>query len=127
MDYSLMQTEKESFGFPFSIDPTRRVKATGGDEALRGKITQILFTAPGERVHRPDFGCGLFDLVFEPNNDLLAAAVEFTVFQSLSRWLKDEIIVDTVQVSSKNEYVTIEISYTKKVDLNRQSVRIHFK
>ena len=50
-----------------------RISASGGDEAIRGKIIQVLFTAPGERVNLPEFGCGLFNLVFEPNDAILAA------------------------------------------------------
>ncbi|QKV56537.1 MAG: GPW/gp25 family protein [Dechloromonas sp.] len=42
-------------------------------------IEQVLFTLPGERVNRPDFGCGLLQLVFAPNSDTLAAAIQMTV------------------------------------------------
>ena len=104
-----------------------RISATGGDEAMRGKIIQVLFTAPGERVHLPEFGCGLFNLVFEPNNDILAAATEFTVTQALNRWLKDDILVDGIDVDSSDETVTIEIVYTKRQDLTKQAVRIQFR
>ena len=115
-----------SFGFPFAINASSRVNATGGDEAMRGKIIQVLFTAPGERVNRPDFGCGLFNLVFEPNNSILAAAMEFTVGQALTRWLGNDIAVDGVDVTSVEETITVEIAYTNKSDLSRQAVRIHF-
>lgn len=117
----------QSFGFPFAVDGDGQIRATGGDEAIRGKIIQVLFTAPGERVNLPEFGCGLFNLVFEPNNAILAASMEFTVGQALARWLGDDIQVDGVAVDSSEETVTIEIVYTKKVDLNRQAVRIQFK
>lgn len=119
--------ENTSFGFPFSVNEAGRIHATGGDEAIRGKIIQVLFTAPGERVHQPTFGCGLFNLVFEPNNTLLASAMEFTVGQALNRWLSDDIIVDATDVKSEEETITIEIAYTKKEDLSKKLVRIHFK
>jgi len=116
-----------TFGFPFGVNSAGYINATGGDEAIRGKIIQVLFTAPGERVNLPDFGCGLFNLVFEPNDNILAAAMEFTVGQALTRWLRDDIIVDGVQVVSEGEVITIEIAYTKRQDLAKQAVRIHFK
>ena len=122
-----MMTENLTFGFPFTATETGRISAIGGDEAIRGKIIQVLFTAPGERVNLPQFGCGLFNLVFEPNNTILAAAMQFTVGQALTRWLKEDIIVDAVQVSAVEETATIEIAYTKKQDLAKQAVRIHFK
>ena len=122
-----MITKNNTFGFPFAVNGAGHVMATGGDEAIRGKIIQVLFTAPGERVNRPEFGCGLFNLLFEPNNDILEAAMEFTVGQALTRWLRDEIVVDNVKVDAVEETATIEIVYTKKQDLSRQAVRIHFK
>ena len=47
----------------------------------------MLFTNPGERVNRPDFGCGIGQLVFMPNSDALAAATQFLVQGALQRWL----------------------------------------
>lgn len=122
-----MTTEITSFGFPFLVNESGFINATGGDEAIRGKIIQVLFTAPGERVNLPEFGCGLFNLVFEPNNAILSAAMEFTVGQALSRWLRDDILLEGIDVDSSEETVTIEIVYTKREDLSKQAVRIHFK
>ena len=116
-----------TFGFPFAVNAAGRLSAAGGDDALRGKIIQVLFTAPGERVNLPEFGCGLFNLVFEPNDTILAAAMEFTVGQALNRWLGDDIMVDRVEVKAAEETVTIEIAYTKRQDLSQQAVRIHFR
>ena len=121
------QTSKSSFGFPFEVDEEGSIKATGGDEAIRGKIVQILLTAPGERVHQPEFGCGLFNTVFEGNNDILAATLQFTIGQALGRWMGDEITVDGVNVRSDNEFVIAEVVYTKKRDLQQQAVRIQFR
>lgn len=119
--------EATTFVFPFAVNEVGRISATGGDEAIKGKIIQVLFTAPGERVNLPDFGCGLFNLVFEPNNTILASAMEFTVGQALTRWLGDEILVNGVNVISFEETVTIEVAYIKREDLSKQAVRIHFK
>ncbi|MBM0745401.1 GPW/gp25 family protein (plasmid) [Phormidium sp. CLA17] len=122
-----MAQGKTSFGFPFSVNLAGRIISSDGDEAIRGKMIQVLFTAPGERVNLPEFGCGLFNLVFEPNDVVLADAMEFTVGQALTRWLRDEIIVDAVSVEAEQETAMIEIVYTKRVDLSRQMVRIQFR
>jgi phage baseplate assembly protein W len=116
-----------TFGFPLQVNQSGRISAAGGDEAIRGKIIQVLFTAPGERVNQPEFGCGLFNLVFEPNNVILAAAMEFTVGQALTRWLGDEILVNDVGIEASEATVTIEIAYTRRLDLSRQAVRVHFR
>ena len=118
---------KTAFVFPFAVNEAGRISATGGDEAIRGKVIQVLFTAPGERVNQPEFGCGLFNLVFEPNNPILAAAMQFTVGQALMRWLGDEIVVDDVGIQASEAGVIIEVAYTKRQDLARQAVRIHFR
>ena len=120
-------TTPSTFAFPFAVNATGRITASGGDDAIRGKVIQVLFTAPGERVNLPEFGCGLFNLVFEPNDAILAATTEFTVGQALSRWLGDDIVVDGVEVEAVEETVTIQIAYTKRQDLSQQAVRIHFR
>src|SRR5262245_46836219 len=116
-----------SFGFPFAVNDAGRINATGGDAATRAKIVQALFTAPGERVNVPEFGCGLFNLVFEPGNDILAAAMEFTVGQALTRWLADEIVVENVSVNFDDATIGVEVFYTSQQDLARQAVRIQFR
>lgn len=118
---------RTNFGFPFAVNAAGGITASGGDDAIRGKIIQVLFTAPGERVNLPEFGCGLFNLVFEPNAPVLAAATEFTVGQALTRWLGEQIIVDAISVESAEEQVMIEIVYTSKQDLSRQMVQIQFR
>lgn len=118
---------QKAFSFPFAVGSGGRITATGGDEVVRGKIIQVLFTAPGERVNKPEFGCGLLNLVFEPNDIVLAAATEFTIGQALSRWLKDEIIVNTVDMDAEGEMAVVQIAYTRREDLVRQAVRIQFK
>jgi phage baseplate assembly protein W len=115
------------FRFPFGTVHGSITASEDVNSAVRGKIIQVLFTAPGERVNLPEFGCGLFNLVFEPNSSILAAAMEFTVGQALTRWMRDEIIVDGVDVESVEELITIEIAYTKREDLSRQAIRIQFK
>ncbi len=119
--------ETSNFAFPFAVNEAGAVTGSGGDDAIRGKIIQVLFTAPGERVNLPEFGCGIFNLVFEPNDTIMAAAMEFTVGQALARWLKNDILVDAVNITSSEESVTIEIAYTKRQDLSRQLARFHFK
>jgi len=118
----------ESIQFPFEIDDAGiSRKSDSLDKEIQGKIIQVLFTAPGERVNKPEFGCGLLNLVFEPNDDILAAALEFTIGQSLVRWLVDDIMVDGVDVTSKDELVTVSIAYTIKKEYKKSAVRITFK
>ena len=112
--------------FPFHVDEVGRVAVQAGDEGLRARILQVLLTAPGERVHSPEFGCGLRNLVFDPNNEILAATTEFTVQASLQRWLGDEIIVEAVDLSTDEATVTVEVVYLRRDQLQRGKVKLTF-
>lgn len=100
--------------YPFQPGPDGRIAAAGPDRHVRDMIYQVLFTAPGERVNRPDFGCGLQTLLFEPNADLLAAATEFLVNGALQRWLGDVIRVERVTVEAAEEQLRVEVVYTRR-------------
>ena len=118
--------EKHNFVFPFMVSENGRINATGGDERIRSKIIQVLFTSRGERVNQPEFGCGLFELVFDMNDPILAASVEFTIGQSLTRWLANEILIEGVNVVAQEETMLVEIAYVKRSTLATQAVRITF-
>jgi phage baseplate assembly protein W len=116
------------FGFPFGVSSDGAIVPDPDDDVdLRGKIIQVLFTTPGERVNHPDFGCGLFSLVFDPSNTILGAAMEFTVGAALTRWLGDQLQVSGVDVTAIDETVTIEVAYINRKDLSRQAVNIRFR
>jgi phage baseplate assembly protein W len=97
--------------FPFTFDRLGRTATTGYDDHIRDMIEQLLFTNPGERVNRPDFGSGLLQLVFSPNSPELAAALQFTVQAALQRWLGDVIDLRTLEVTSENSTLRIVVEY----------------
>jgi phage baseplate assembly protein W len=86
-------------------------------------IEQVLFTAPGERVNRPDFGCGLQRLVFAPNSDELAAASQFLVQGALQQWLGDLIELNDVEVLSEDARLYINIQYTERRTQQQRTVQ----
>jgi phage baseplate assembly protein W len=98
---------------PLHLAGRGRVATTGADDHVRDMIYQVLFTNPGERVNLPDFGCGLLQLVFEPNSEALATATQFLVHGSLQRWLADVIQVDRVEIRSREERLAVEVAYTR--------------
>src|SRR6266699_3119869 len=88
--------------YPFHFDSRGRTAATDDDDHIRDMIEEFLFTNPGERVNRPDFGAGLLQLIFAPNSPELAAALQFTLQAGLQRWLSDVILVQKVEVTSED-------------------------
>jgi|SRR5882724_10097213 len=118
--------DRTSLSFPFRIGDLGEVAASSGDDNIRAKLLQVLLTSPGERVNLPEFGCGLRDLVFDPNNEILAATTEFTVTKSLQRWLADDIIVQGVEVAADEGHLTIEVAYIRRDQLEQGKIKIAF-
>ncbi len=117
-------TGNDFFDYPFRIDGRGRAGATGEDDHIRDMIEQVLFTNPGERVNLPDFGCGLKQLVFAGNSDVLATATQFTVSHALQKWLGDKIILQSCEVRSEEATLLIEITYLKRTTLEKKQVTL---
>ena len=97
--------------FPLHIDGRGRTAVTGPDEHVRDLIEQVLFTAPGERVMRPDFGSGLLALVFEPGGPELVATTQYLVQGALQQELGHLIAVEAVDVTQDEGALTVAVSY----------------
>ena len=97
--------------FPYRIDGRGRTAATSDADHIRDMIEQLLFTNPGERVNRPDFGSGLLQMVFQPNSVELAAALRFTLQGSLQQMLGDRIQLQGVEVQNLDSTLQISVQY----------------
>lgn len=106
----------ETIDFPYHIDGRGRTAATSRDDHIRDLIEQVLFTAPGERVMRPDFGSGLLELVFEPNSSTLAATTQMLVQGTLQQYLSHLIAVQTVEVRNDEGALRIDVGYSVLLD-----------
>ncbi len=109
-----MPPDGGALALPFAIDARGRSAQAGADRHLRDMIELVLFTTPGERVNRPEFGCGVRQLVFAPNSDALAAATEQLIHGALIRWLDSVMAIQQVQVSSDDATLTIRVAYTRR-------------
>ena len=98
--------------FPFRFDARGRTATTTADDHVRDMIEQLLLTAAGERVNRPDFGSGLLQMVFAPNTPEVAAALQFTTEAALQRWLGDVIELRSLQVTSEDATLRVTVQYT---------------
>lgn len=114
---------REFLDYPFHIDGRGRSASTSTDDHIRDLIYQVLFTAPGERVNRPDFGCGIRQLLFMGNSDVLAATTQFLVQGSLQRWLGDLIALERVTVTNRDEQLVVEVVYTRRDNNEREEIQ----
>ena len=110
---------------PWHPDGSGRTATADRDDHIRNLIEQVLFTTPGERVNRPDFGSGLLRLVFAPNSDALADAVSTGVQASLQRWLRDLVRIDAVDVTRDD--ATIEVTVRYVVRRTQQAAAAQFR
>jgi phage baseplate assembly protein W len=110
--------------FPMRVDQTGGIALTNGPEDLDRSIRVVLATAPGERVMRPQFGCAIWDLVFEPVNANTIGAMEGAVQDALAQW-EPRIEVESVDVvPDENDHglVRIGITYRVRVTNDRRNL-----
>lgn len=106
---------------PFHVDVRRRTALSGEEDHVRDLIEQVLFTNPGERVNRPDFGAGLDQLVFGPNSPEMAGAVRALIQGALQQWLSDRIRVEAVEVQADEAALRITVQYSLLRNLEQRS------
>lgn len=101
------------WAFPIRLNTNHRLSLVTGEEKIRQSLLLILTTAPGERQMRPDFGCGIHELVFQPNTDMVRVMVQNQVRDALIRWEPRIDVVD-VRVEMPPEarnFLIIRIDY----------------
>ena len=115
----------QGLGQPLAPANDGRLPFVTGPEKVRQAIFTILDTDPGERVMRPDFGCGLRRHLMAPNNPTTRAAIAREIAGALARW-EPRIAVQDIQVSPTEDraMVLIEIRYAQVLDA-RQDVLVY--
>jgi phage baseplate assembly protein W len=100
--------------FPYQFDGRGRTAEADEEAWIRGLVEQVLFTAPGERAMRPEFGSGLMQLVFAPNSPELAATTQFLVQGALQQWLGNLIALEGVEVEAIDSALRVTVRYVIK-------------
>lgn len=96
---------------PFHFDTRGRTALTDEEGHIRDMLELLLLTNPGERVNRPDFGCGLQQLVFAPNSPELAAALQFTAQAAIQLELGDLLELTELEVSADEATLRVLVQY----------------
>lgn len=102
-----------NLAYPYQPDLQGRTASATDDQHIRDLIEQVLFTAPGERVMRPDFGSNVSQLVFAPASPEIAGATQMLVQSALQRWLGNLIVVTSVSVESADAALVVRVTYRK--------------
>ncbi len=110
------------WSFPFAIQPDRgRIAMVAYEEDIKQSIRIILSTAKGERVMRPDFGCGIHDLVFGAISSALIGQLERDISEALRLY---EARIEVERVSVDQRFVAegrLEVGIDYRVRATNQS------
>ena len=97
--------------FPYHIERDGRTATSGDLDHIRDLVEQVLFTSPGERVMRPEFGSGVLAMVFEPNSTALAATAQMLIQGALQQHLGHLIAVNSVNVEALDSTFRVAVHY----------------
>jgi len=104
----------KGWAFPVSLE-NNKIAMSQGDDGISESILIILGTAKGERVMRPDFGCGINELVFEPNSTATTTLVAFHVKEALMKWEPRIEVLDVRAAPGGDEGNRLDINIEYKV------------
>lgn len=112
------------FSWPLGVDHTGSIALTNGVPDLDRSIQIVLMTAPGERVMRPQFGCRIWDLLFEPVTANLLGLINEAVRDALAQW-EPRVVVEDVSAVPDDEVtslVRIHVSYRVRSTNDRRNL-----
>jgi phage baseplate assembly protein W len=97
--------------YPLTIRREGQIAAADEDAHILQMIKQVLFTNPGERVNRPDFGCGLYGMLFEAMSNEMISVTQALVRGNLVKWLGDLIQIEQLTVEAQDSTLSVGITY----------------
>ena len=107
--------------FPVGVDSRGRIAMSTYEEDIKEAILLILRTQKGERVMRPDFGCGIYDYVFSPINTATLTLIERSVREAITEW-EPRVEIEKIEVSTEEAgegKLLISIDYRVRRTNNR--------
>lgn len=115
----------QNVDYPFHYGGRGLTATTDQDAHIRDMLEQLIFTNPGERVNRPDFGSGVLQLIFAPNSPELAAGLQFTLKAAVQRWLGDLVTIQELEVVSLDSTLTVDLQYIVRRTGEQQTARFN--
>ena len=110
--------------FPLRVDQSGSIALGSGADDIDASIRMAIITAPGERVMRPQFGCRIWDLLFEPVTPGLLGLIAQAVDEALAQW---EPRVEVTEVDPQPDerdgsLVHIVVHYVVKTTNDRRNL-----
>lgn len=110
--------------FPMRVDQAGSIAMSSGVDELDSSIRMVLITAPGERLMRPNFGCRIWELMFEPINANTLGLMAVAVREALGQW-EPRVDVESVTVDpvdGADGRVLINIVYRVRATNDRRNL-----
>jgi phage baseplate assembly protein W len=98
--------------FPMGVDYRGAIAVASGAEAVECALRVVLATAPGERVMRPQFGCRIWELLFEPVNTNTLGLMAQAVREAVAQWEPRVRLLDVVVVPDDDDSSMVRIFLT---------------
>ena len=116
------------FFWPMQVDHTGAIRMTDGAADIDAAMRVILSTAPGERVMRAQFGCRIWDLLFEPITANVLGLMAQAVRDALAQWEPRVEVegVEPVADPRDQALVTITVEYRVKATNDRRNLVFPF-
>ncbi|MDT4936077.1 MAG: uncharacterized protein QOK11_3969 [Pseudonocardiales bacterium] len=112
------------FSWPMEVDHTGSIRLTDTAEDIERSMRIVLMTAPGERLMRPQFGCRIWDLLFEPVTPNLLGLIAEAVRQAMAQWEPRVEIEDVRPLPDGDDgaLVRVQISYRVRATNDRRNL-----
>jgi phage baseplate assembly protein W len=114
------------WSFPIATRGDGRIAESSEEEKVRQSIEMILRTAPGERVMRPDFGCGIHDLVFDTMSDELIGRLQGEVADALGKWEPRVTVLEVIAGRDPEEHTRLLVEINYRVRSTNSSFNLVF-
>ena len=115
------------FAYPWSMTPQGGFRLVTGDTNVERAMRLILGTAYGERPMRPEFGCGIHDMLFEPGTMDLLSRIQVEVRNSLVRWEPRADVIDVIaSYDDDPTKVWINVRYQLKGSYDPRNLLVPF-
>ena len=117
---ALVKILGKRIAFPLHLDDRNQLAMVDGDTAVRQSIYLIVMTVPGERVLRPEFGCRIHELIFDPVNKQTMITAKRYVEEAIKRWEPRievmELEVDAGDVDRAELLINIKYKHKNRPD-----------
>ena len=123
-----MQNDQKKYlgsglSFPLRTNARGQISLSSGSEDIEQSIRIILSTRPGERVMRPNFGCGAHELIFEPRDAATMSLLQEYVLEALRMWEpRIQVLGVDVSVDDQPGGLLAEIEYIIKATHDTRSI-----